>query len=811
MKKLIDKLKKMSKKMLLLVIAIAVVLVATVTAVLIIVFNSDTDAPAPEGSETDTIAQEGPGGSSDGPGEAEEPSFPVNINEYKVIYDDKANDRVAAVATKFAQKSTEALGVDEVVVDMDNEWNIPQAKEILIGIVSERAESKTALEKTEGKFTYSISIINDKICVAAPTAELLEEALDYLYDECISKSTGDGTFPYKERLVDYTPEEKAHITVVDKGNCLFNVIYPRTATVGTPISVAAMEIREFLQSYTNEGQEVVIANDYANSMGEFDLTQPAFVLGNTDYPRSAELASNLTYFKWRLEYLDKQFYLFSEDTASAVSLRETMLDMLAQGVYLNGSNTIRVSIPEVVEGYYADWCDEIPEYVPVAGEDDVTQDIISEFTEGYYRIYFNHVTPEGWASYKDLVKKSGYTVYQENSITNGRYTSYEGTYMGTNTVLHMYYVGYQKALHVLVCEKSNFIQYATAPTELPAVTTPSLTLMDMDYEKQGAKDNGMGLIYTLKDGSYVIYDGGYSYDTEKLYNYLKDNNKYKDANGAETIYIRAWVLTHPHLDHYGNFTAFADQYARLVKLDNVVYQFDYEGAMNPNQTAGGTSGSVELKKVFTYVKSATLKFVGAKTLTPLAGQTLYFGDLKMEILATSEMLYPNVTTNGNDHSLISRVTLAGNTFLITGDTASSTMHMNTIVKVYGSYLESDFMTAPHHGLNGTSTLYNTVKPSYVIFPTQTDDFEKRISVEGGYEFNRTLVAEYEKHQAFLRGDATEDGYVKEMIVADLGEYNGYKVMYLPFMGSDYYESDFENGNYDGGNQDREDWDDLIGQ
>jgi hypothetical protein len=53
--------------------------------------------------------------------------------------------------------------------------------------------------------------------------------------------------------------------------------------------------------------------------------------------------------------------------------------------------------------------------------------------------------------------------------------------------------------------------------------------------------------------------------------------------------------------------------------------------------------------------------------------------------------------------------------------------------------------------------------------------------------------------------------VKELIVADEGEFDGYKVMYLPFMGSDYYESDFENGNYDGGNQDREDWDDLTAQ
>jgi hypothetical protein len=333
----------------------------------------------------------------------------------------------------------------------------------------------------------------------------------------------------------------------------------------------------------------------------------------------------------------------------------------------------------------------------------------------------------------------------------------------------------------------------------------------MYYSKQVAEDNGLGLIYTLKDGSYIIYDGGYSYDTEKLYNYLKDNNKYKDANGTDKVYIRAWILTHPHLDHYGNYLEFAKQYGRLVNLEYAVYQFDYEGAMNPNLTAGGTSGATGLKSIISQVDMATKSFIGAKKLTPMAGQAMYFGDAKLEILATSEMIYPVVTDNQNDHSMITRLTLAGNTFLITGDTVMPTMHMNTIVKTYGSTLKSDFMTAPHHGLNGSVALYDTVKPSYVIFHTEMDDFEKRISIEGGYEFNRRLVDELAKHEAFLKGETNEDGYVKELIVADEGEFDGYKVMYLPFMGSDYYESDFENGNYDGGNQDREDWDDLTAQ
>lgn len=792
MKKLIEKLKSASPKTLILLSAAAVAVICAIVVSVVLIVNhakpNDND-PADSDTNTDSTVTD-----NNQEPDLMGPTVTIDMSQYKIIYDDRASDLVKESASSYAEKIATPLGID-VAIDVDNEWNTPQDKELLIGL-SNRDQSQAALNKTDGKFTYNISIIGDKICVAAPTAELIDKALDYLYEKFISKSTGDGTFRLPENM-DYTPAELDYVTVIEQGNCLFNVIYPRSATVGTPASMTAIEIRDFLQSYTNASQEVALLGDYSNSLGQFDLEQPSIVVGNTDYPRSQELSATMTYFSWQMEYADRQLYLYSQDVASLKNMKVELKNLLSSGLYLNGDKTIRICVPETRQGFFEDWCAEIPEYVPLATETNAEMDLISEFNEGYYRIYWENVTEEGYQAYINLVRNSGYTLYQGNSVTTKNKTSSFETYVGERSVLHAYFLSPLGQMHILVCDKNDFYNYATAPEILPEVTKPAMTVMTMDYAKQDAQDNGMSLVFTLRDGSYVIYDGGYSWDTKDLYDFLKANNQYGDKS---KIYIRAWVLTHPHLDHYGNFLEFSKQYGKLVKLDTVVYDFDYEGAMNPNLTAGGTSASVMLQSILTDVKAATLGFVGAKTVTPMAGQTMYFGDLSIEMLATSEMLYPATTSEQNDHSLISRVKLQGDTFLITADTVSPTMHMKTIERVFGSYLESTFMTAPHHGLNGLASLYNTVKPKYVIFPTEQDDFEDRISVDGGVGCNMVLVQQ-------LAMDANDPArYLKEMWAADHEE--GYFTCYLPFMGSDYYDSNFGNGNYDQGQTDRDNFGDL---
>ena len=63
----------------------------------------------------------------------------------------------------------------------------------------------------------------------------------------------------------------------------------------------------------------------------------------------------------------------------------------------------------------------------------------------------------------------------------------------------------------------------------------------------------MGYVLQLSDGSFVIYDGGFTADAENILNTLSGLTP-----AGTTPYIRAWILTHMHGDHYQAFVEFAN-------------------------------------------------------------------------------------------------------------------------------------------------------------------------------------------------------------------------------------------------------------
>ena len=161
-----------------------------------------------------------------------------------------------------------------------------------------------------------------------------------------------------------------------------------------------------------------------------------------------------------------------------------------------------------------------------------------------------------------------------------------------------------------------------APFE--TLTEPKLAMLGLDYsdpEKEGT--SGMGFVFTLSDGSFIVYDGGYAEDAPILLEYLEQNNV-----RAEKPRIAAWVLTHSHGDHYWALKYIAENCPDRVTVEEFVlnprfsrYEFEqYEGWL----------GEV-------FPRDVLPKFEGAVIVKPHAGQKLYYRDAELEILHTQEM------------------------------------------------------------------------------------------------------------------------------------------------------------------------------
>ena len=340
-----------------------------------------------------------------------------------------------------------------------------------------------------------------------------------------------------------------------------------------------------------------------------------------------------------------------------------------------------------------------------------------DVADGVYRVRVTGTNRTEYNTYIQKLQELGYTLYGSNTINNSAYN----TYISSKNIIHAYFEADKSTTRILYTDEKELMSYLTVPVTDSAnagVATPSVTLMSMDYSgaKQGA--NGAGFVFTMSDGSFVIVDGGWSYDTDTLYNWLSQNNKRRDGK----ILIRAWIITHPHEDHYGNFESFASKYANNVTLEYFVANLggDLSGKLHAHSNPNC------VRRIYAAV-SIFERSQNTKYIVPQVGQIMYFGEMKLEFLHTQERLYPDYrTTDGNDYSLVFKAVFANKTFLMTGD-AYPQPASSDLVAVYGNYLKSDYVQAPHHGMGGTSTtFYDKVDADYIFVNTSADALAERL-------------------------------------------------------------------------------------
>ena len=325
------------------------------------------------------------------------------------------------------------------------------------------------------------------------------------------------------------------------------------------------------------------------------------------------------------------------------------------------------------------------------------------FDTNYFRQFYSGTDLSLYEQYLSDLTAKGYTQYARHTLDGNVYT----TLYNDHLVIHAYYMEYTDVTTVLTTYKSAWVPFRTEAYGDITVATPSLALMNMNYGYNATANtyghnNGMGFVYTLADGSYVIIDGGYAAEAEPLYNYLVENNKRLDGK----VLIRAWIMTHPDGDHIGCFIKFATKYSKLVTLEYFVAQADisHEGA-------------------WATTKSCVSDFAGCQYLVPLAGQSMYFGTLRLEFFFTAEMFRCYGAPGTNESSLAFKGYLGGTSVFFAGDIVGRSI--DVVANRYSASLKSDVLQLPHHGLNGSYAFYRDILPSTVFYCTHAQAADQR--------------------------------------------------------------------------------------
>lgn len=283
---------------------------------------------------------------------------------------------------------------------------------------------------------------------------------------------------------------------------------------------------------------------------------------------------------------------------------------------------------------------------------------------------------------------------------------------------------------------SRYLSYRdeSGPKRLPVLVT------QIDLE-----DFGLSYVVRLSDGRFIIFDGGWPFepDADKLMDILQQQS----PDGKPRI--AAWIMTHPHIDHYRCFLVFWPKYRNDVIIEKFIYNFPDTDEVSARRVPAITSWEeIEHLRKF----DAMIKETGVDIYRAHSGQVYIFGDVRMELLSSPDDTFFAPVKDTNHFSLVFKMYAEGQVILWCADGYFAPAKLGTR---YGDYLKADILQLPHHGFHGgESEEYRLIDPKVCMASVFERDMFTRMNLVK--PDNITLIFDLDVEEFFTgsRGNVT---------------------------------------------------------
>ncbi len=532
-------------------------------------------------------------------------------------------------------------------------------------------------------------------------------------------------------------------TICEEGASAYSIIIPEKATYC--INQLAQKLQKELTPYTTDPIAIIKDGDTA----EHDSSKE-ILLYKTNRPESAAALCSLGYTDYSVSMAGGKIVFAGHSEASMCDAVDRFL------LYMNAFKPTaligkpKATMPEgyVLFGKVKRFVSNIPVYAggKLAG--------VSAAESDSYTVSIDETNEKEYKSYLALLEKNGYVKYTDNDINGNLFA----TYTNAQSNIFCEYIPCYSKVKISVTHKE----------ELPGLAADNV------YEDKGIKPFmamlkmvnvvdtcGFGFVWRMSDGAFIILDGGLpEYDDkdgstqhDQLYDFLKKHT----VGGGEPV-IAAWFFSHAHNDHIGCFMSFAAKYSPIVKIEQIIYSFPADEAVNTSQ------GPYQHK----FRRIAANCGDDVKIIHQHTGQKFFIRDAEIEILYTLDDFYPKVLMHVqpvncpkpylkhhtypkensffNDTSTIFTIKIAGQKMMMLGD--ATFLSADICVDMYGKTLKSDILQLGHHGSHGcTLQLYEHIVPEVMLFPVATDRFMERIKLS----LNSALIDRLNVKEMFLSG------------------------------------------------------------
>lgn len=362
-------------------------------------------------------------------------------------------------------------------------------------------------------------------------------------------------------------------------------------------------------------------------------------------------------------------------------------------VFLEGTSWGKTGIREVNVSMFSAYtdCEVFQEIPAIKCQNGKISDAV-DYGEGNYLINVSGTTTDEYKNYLNLLEDAGFQKHSDNGQDAMEGYVYEAAYTKGNITLVISHAVNKEHTYVSASYDSPLSKYLIFDEDsVKNVDSDAKTKVHMPE----LHNLGNSFIIQLKNGHFVVHDGGQDIDAPYFYDYLDELTP-----GNEKPVIEGWFISHSHGDHAGVISQVSKEakYANRVYVESIYYTIPSKETVAQLATSLDQHGNFVMSRVAGSYKTQSGE--ATKLYRMHLGQRYYFCDVAIDVALTLEQipLETYAQKDWNDTSTWLMNHIEGQRFLIAGD--SNHTGQRLAINMYEKpYFDLDVFAVIHHGIN----------------------------------------------------------------------------------------------------------------